>query len=380
MKPTLTFLAGSALLAASSLSASATSLVFAHGYPTTHPLSVTYDRFIEFIENHSDIELTVHSGGSLLSLVETSPGLRDGVADIGTVLTPYYLAEFPDANLVANLSMLVTAGQPHDAPGAVMAGATMEYIFFNCEDCHSDYAQQNQVYIGSLSTAGFDLLCRDAIRSTEDIAGKRFRSAAANFGRWAEHFGGTQVSVPANEIYESVSQGIVDCAMNSISELTGYQLYEVIDTATIGFLGGVFAGVDPHNVNRETWQGLSEEHRRALLEASARGVAAATANYYRVSAENIEGAADMGVEIIRADQEMIDANYAFVQHDISVIERQFTEEYGVQDANNKIENVRTIIDRWRIMIDDWDKTEEGLYNIYNNEIFSRIDIPTYGMN
>jgi len=366
------------LFAGAATPSAATSLVFAHGYPTTHPLSVTYDRFIAYVKENSDIELTVHPGGSLLSLTETSPGLRDGVADIGTVLTPYYLAEFPNSNLIANLSMLVTAGQPHKAPGAVMAGATMEYIF-NCEDCQADYARQNQVYIGSLSTAGFDLLCRTPIRSVADVKGKRLRSAAANFGRWAEHFGGIQVTVPANEIYEALSQGIVDCAMNSISELTGYQLHEVIRSATFGFLGGVFAGVDPHNVNLEAWRGLSEEHRRILLEASARGVAAATANYYAVAADNEKKAPSMGVEVIQASEEMIAANNEFVQKDIAVIERQFTQEYGVQSADKKVERARALIDRWRALLADWDGTEEGLLKTYKDEIFSKIDVSSYGM-
>ncbi|WP_170984365.1 C4-dicarboxylate TRAP transporter substrate-binding protein [Rhodoligotrophos defluvii] len=367
-----------ALIGGATTPSASVELVFAHGYPTTHPLSVTYDRFIAYVKDNSDIKLTVHPGGSLLNLMETSPGLRDGVADIGTVLTPYYLAEFPNSNLIANLSMLVTAGQPHQAPGAVMAGATMEYIF-NCKDCQADYAAQNQVYLGSLSTAGFDLLCREPIRAIGGVKGKRLRSAAANFGRWAEHFGGIQVSVPANEIYEALSQGIVDCAMNSISELTGYQLHEVIRSATIGFLGGVFAGVDPHNVNRETWQGLSEDHRKVLLEASARGVAAATANYYRVSAENIKKAPGMGVEIIKATDEMIAANNEFVQKDIAVIEQQFTREYRVKDAARKIEHARGLIDRWRALLANWDGTEESLYKLYNDEIFSKIDVSTYAM-
>ena len=365
---------------ASTTAASATSLVFAHGYPTTHPLSVTYDRFIEHVQQNSDIELTVHSGGSLLNLIETSPGVRDRVVDIGTILTAYYLAEFPNPNLIANMSMLITAGHVLDAPGTAMAGATMEYIFFECDDCRQDYARQNQIYLGSFATPAFDLLCRDSVRSVEDVAGKRLRSAAANYGRWAEHFGGVQVSVPANEIYESLSQGIVDCAMNAASEITGYQLHEVISSATVGFLGGVFSGVDPHNVNIETWRELSEDHRRVLLEASARGVAAATANFQKVATENTVNGPSMGVEIIRATDEMIAANLEFVEGDMAVVERQFSQEYGVQNTTEKMERIRALIDRWRDLTRDWDHSEESLHKLYQDEIFSKIDVSTYGMN
>lgn len=361
-------------------SASALDLVLAHGYPPTHHLSVTYERFAEHLQENSDINLTIHSGGALTSLVETSQALRDGVMDIGTVLPPYYLAEFPNPNLVANLSMLVTAGEHVEAPGAVMAGASMEYLFFNCEDCQTDYLNQGQVYLGSLSTSTFDLLCSSPIRTVEDVAGKRLRSGAANFGRWAEHFGGVQVQLPGGEIYESLSQGVVDCTMQSVSDITGYQLYEVANHVTLGFLGGVFSGIDPHNVNVETWRSLTDEQRRVLLDASARGVAASTYSFYHVANTNVERADEFNIEIIRATDEMIAANLEFVEQDIEIIETQFSNEYGVQDTASKIEIIEQLLARWRDLLADWDGQEDSLARIYNEEIFSRVDESTYGMN
>lgn len=355
-------------------------LVLSHGYPPTHHLSVTYERFKDYVEKNSDIDLTIHAGGALTSLTETSQALRDGVVDIGTVLPPYYLAEFPNANLVANLSMLATVGEEVDAPGPVMVGATMEYIFFNCEDCHQEYAQQGQIYLGSLSTSTFDLLCSSPIRTIEDVKGKRLRSGAANFGRWAEYFGGVQVSLPGGEIYESLSQGVVDCTMQSVSDITGYQLYEVAKYATLGFLGGVFSGIDPHNVNVDTWRSLTDEQRRVLLDASARGVAASTYSFYKVAKDNVEKAPEMGVEIIFATDEMVAANKEFVEQDIPVIEQQFSNDYGVQNTEAKIEKIRDLIERWKGIMAGWDGQEESLARIFSEEIFSKVDEKTYGMN
>src|SRR5690606_27524793 len=59
MKSTIVSVAAAAVLATTG-SAAAIELVFAHGYPTTQPLSVTYDRFIPSVEESSDITLTVH--------------------------------------------------------------------------------------------------------------------------------------------------------------------------------------------------------------------------------------------------------------------------------------------------------------------------------
>jgi hypothetical protein len=64
--------------------------------------------------------------------------------------------------------------------------------------------------------------------------------------------------------------------MVPMPDLIGWQLFEVVDYATLNFLRGVFSGIDPHNVNIETWRSLTDEQRRVLLLASARGTAAAT--------------------------------------------------------------------------------------------------------
>jgi len=188
------------------------------------------------------------------------------------------------------------------------------------------------------------------------------------------------VQLPGGEIYESMSQGVVDCTMQSISDLTGYQLYEVAKFATLGFLGGVFSGIDPHNINIETWRGLTDEQRRVLLDASARGVAAATRSFYQVARDNADNAEQWKVEVIRATDEMIAANAEFVQQDLAVIEQQFTNDYGVTDTAAKIEKISGLVDRWKGLLADWDGSEEALAKLYVDEIFSRVDPATHGMN
>ena len=44
---------------------------------------------------------------SLLNLAEMSDGVRDGIADIGNVLTPYFPRQYPHANMAAELTMLL---------------------------------------------------------------------------------------------------------------------------------------------------------------------------------------------------------------------------------------------------------------------------------
>ena len=110
-------------LAASLASSAAVAepLKAAVGLPPKNSTVVSYEAFADYVAERSDLEIKVYSL-SLLSMKETSPGIRDGLADLGFVLPVYYPAEFAESNLVANLSMLSTAGTQVASPGAAMTG------------------------------------------------------------------------------------------------------------------------------------------------------------------------------------------------------------------------------------------------------------------
>jgi len=119
---------------------SAKTLSSAVGVGTNSVQFYTHDRFETFIEKNSHLEIKVYAL-SLLDLKETPAGIRDGIADMGFVLPPYHPAEYANFNLAADLSMLSTVGKRVESPGAAMAGAIMEYVFFSCPDCLEEFVR-----------------------------------------------------------------------------------------------------------------------------------------------------------------------------------------------------------------------------------------------
>ena len=84
---------------------------FAHGYPATSAIGLAVDDYVAAVEERSGGNIATKAFAmSLLSLPETSPGVRDGLADIGFILTPYYAAEYStnlflhEQNLLINLA------------------------------------------------------------------------------------------------------------------------------------------------------------------------------------------------------------------------------------------------------------------------------------
>jgi len=221
-------------------------LNFAYGYPQASAVGLSVDAFSAAVAARSDgaIEVTGFPM-SLLSLPETSPGVRDGLADVGFVLPPYYPAEYAVNLFLHEMNPMISlVKEPTGTESLAFAGAMLEYTFTNCPECLSEYKAQNQVYTGGGVTPIYSLLCRDAkITTLEDLKGKRLRAGGAGFVRFAEHFGAQGVPIPVSEAYEALDQGIIDFAMLSAQEMTNYNLHEVVTYVTIGVPGGVFAGI-----------------------------------------------------------------------------------------------------------------------------------------
>ncbi len=259
-----------------------------------------------------------------------------------------------------------------------MAGAMSEYIF-NCPECLAEYKKQNQVYLGTGSSPTYIMLCTKEVRTLEDLKGKKYRSGAANFGRWAEHFGGVKVSIPGNDIYEAMGQGVVDCAMLSATELTNLSLFDITKFVTRRIPGGVFAGIATNNFNVDVWQGLSTKERQVVLRASAKMQADLTWKYYSEAQKNLDASPGKGIEVIEPTAEIMAESDKFVKGDLAVIEKQFTTDYGVSNAAAKIEQVTKLVEKWKTLTADIADDPKALEKLYWDEVFSKIDAATFGM-
>ncbi len=371
------FAAAGAAMLASAGAAQAETLKVAVGFPTGSAAVYALENFAKNVEATSDLKVKVFSL-SLLNLKETPPGIRDGIADMGFVLPPYYPAEFAEINLAANLSMLATTGRQVASPGAAMGAAMTEYVFLHCPECLTEQKRQNQVYLGTGTSPTYILHCTTPIRSMADLKGKKYRSGAANFGRWAEAVGGTKVSVPGNDIYEAMAQGVVDCGMFSATELTNLQLFDVTKYITTKIPGGVFAGVATNSINRDVWADLNDAQREAIFKASARSSADVTWKYYADAKRNLNDAPGKGIEIIEPTAEMVKMSEDFVKSDLAVISQQFTNDYGLSNVDAKIAKISELVEKYKGLTDGMEDDAEALAQLYWDEIMSKVDLSTYG--
>jgi len=354
-------------------------LNFAYGYPNTSAIGIAVDEYAAAVAERSQGNIDVTGFPmTLLSLPETNAGVRDGLADVGFVLTPYFAAEYSTNLFLHEMNLLINlAENPNGKEPLAFTGAMLEYTFNDCPECMAEYKAQNQVYTAGGVTPLYNLLCKDVkVTSVEDLKGKRLRAGGAGFVRFAEHFGAQGVRLPVSEVYEALDQGILDCAMLSAPELTNYNLHEVVTDITLGVPGGAFAGVASANVNADRWNAMSVEDRQTMLWGGSNATAGVTWGFYSDDANAIQQAKDKGINIYQPEPELKAAVQAFVKQDLQTVSALFKDTYGVERAEEIAGDFPALLEKWYGLVADIE-TKEQLQELYWDQVISKVDPATY---
>ena len=359
--------------------ASAQDMRYSVGLPES---SYNYDAAVFFADQiaaNSDMTVEVFAL-SLLNLGEIPGGVRDGLSDFGFTLFPYFAAEFSELNLPANLSWLASSGGGANWPGAAMIGAMTEYVMLHCPDCNTQLEQFNAVFLGAGAAIQYGLACSTPVATLDDIEGLRIRTGAADSGRFVEHYGGTSVAISGNEIYDALSTGNIDCTTVPPETLVGMRLMEVADNFSHLMPGNMFSGIGIANMNRDRWASLSVEQRQVILDvASKTGVnawmLARGLNQKAIDAFVAEGNT---LHLVSEEDQARIGEYA--QQDLGVVREQFTNVYGLENVDEKIEIIVGLINNWIALTNEVEELDlDAFAAIYQAQIYSQIDPAAYGL-
>lgn len=357
-------------------------LRYATGYPAGSDAAVAAENYAKAVKEYSKGDLTIRVFPmSLLSAAETSNGIRDKMADIGYLLTIYTPGEYPHTNLLNDASMqLLFLDKAAGKEALAYAGALTEFTIFNCPECNQEFAAQNQVYTGGGSSSNYGLLCTTPITTLEDLKGKRIRIAGSHWARWVSSVGATPVSLTINEVYEALSQGVVDCNIQSAPELINLRLIDAVKSITIAVPGGVYAGVGSANVNTESWRSLNEQQRAAMLRGGAVMTAEVAWGYEESAGKALAEVKQRGISMLEPDAALLENARTFAKADMKTIIDAYHTQYKVDPkrAEELLQQFAGTLEKWVGLVQDVD-SKDKLIDVYWNEIFSKLDIKTYGM-
>lgn len=359
-------------LAVGTMASEAEELTFAIGLPPSHSWSEAYKYMEEHLAERTNgtLEPKVFYG-SLLNLQQALTGVRDGIAQVGFLVPGYHPAELPQTNLIVDLAMV-----GDDAP--VMSAATTEYLF-TCPECMAEYKNQGSVFTGMSSNSPYMILSKGPMTTLDSLKGKKLRSFSA-FGRWAEYVGAIKVSMSANDIYEALSQGVIDANLHPPSELYNLNFADVVTHVTRLPLG-TYQGNSLFNVNNGVWASWTPEQRAAFLEVAAEANAYSSVKHEQFNQQVLnEKAPAGGIKVVEPSPELTAKTREFVEQDLKGIAELAAERYGIDDAQARIDRYRELVKKWKTLLggidaSDWKQVAE----LYKKEIYGKVDPASFGM-
>ncbi|MDX5359102.1 MAG: C4-dicarboxylate TRAP transporter substrate-binding protein [Rhodobacterales bacterium] len=359
--------------------ASAETLKYAFGYPAASTVGIAAEDYAAAIKERSGGSLTVRNFPmSLLSLVETGPGLRDGMADIGYVVAAFTPKDFPRYMLMQDMQLMVNLQKPRGKESVAYAGAVIEYTLTKCPKCLSEFQGQNQVYMGGATSSLNMALCTKPVRTMEELKGMKIRVSHAVVSRLFTELGATPVSFPANESYEALSQGVADCTQLSLPELTNMSLADVVKSVTVDLPGGLSSNVAVNNINLDSWRKLNDEQRGAMLWGASQISADITWGYYADAITNEKLAKDRNIQLVNGDDAVMEKMREFARKDLPGTLDSYKTTYGVEDSETIATEFQAMYAKWLDLVDPVE-TRDQLRELFWNQMFKNVDPKTYGM-
>lgn len=356
---------GVAIFSTTHTSASAEELRIAVGMAGNNGLVRGMQKFADNIEKNTGGKFTGKVfPNTLLNFAESMNGVRDGIADVAYVVPAYHRAEFPNSNLVVDAATLST--NP-----VVMAGAANEFMM-SCAACLKEYVAQNQVFMGYSAIGPYYLMSKDKVVTLDDFKAKKFRGFGP-FGRWVKSMGGSPVVISANDIYESISQGQLDGNTHTVDVLKSLSLGEVTNFLLNAPIG-IYVGNSMFNLNRDVWNGLSDEEKRQFLLAAGDALGFTTVVYLADNEGYLKNPSSVGVELVEPDAGIIEATKKFHNDDLAIVADLSVEKYGLPDAAEQIARMRTLVAKWEKLVASIDQSDPAAVGtLFNDQIFSKID-------
>ena len=373
----MTALGGAALLALST-TADARELTFAIGHPPGSYLITGGEAFAETVAAETGGSLTAKVFPmSLLSMAETSAGLREGLADMGTVMSTYFTAEFPHTNMILDASMMLGGMGPEaaDVAGLAYAAAMAEFVMTKCPECNAEFAAENQVYTGAAGTPGYALNCTKPVVTMEDLAGARLRIGGANWARWSGAVGATPVTMSGNEMLEALAQGVLDCIILSVPDVQNFGMGASVKHITLGAPGGVYVA-SLTNMNRDTWLELSADERSAVMKGAARAAAVSSWAYQAGQEDVLAKVAATGVTVHQADPAVIAKTAEFAATDRAALVGLYAEK-GVTRGEEMLTDFQALLEKW-VGLTQGVADADALADLYWTELYSKVDVATHG--
>ena len=250
-------LAIAALLALGGPAAAQTTLIYGEAGPNRGARAEATQWFADQVAERSGGDLTIDLqwGGALFKAEAAAQSIRDGVADLGSVIAVYYPQEMAGYGI---------ADLPLENPDAWVGMRATDELMRTDEAIAQDLADKGLVYIGTYTTGEVSIGCKGAaIRTADDIDGLKVRGVGA-YGDAFGALGASLVNMSIYDAYQGLDTGLIDCSQGYPYAVSALKQGEVMDSYTLldwGQVGGL--GIF---MNAYAYDALTPEQQELLTQ------------------------------------------------------------------------------------------------------------------
>jgi len=227
-----------------------------HFLPATFAEADVDQWFADEVKKRSggNIEIEIFWAGSLGGPKELLGLVSSGAVEFAAFPFLYYTNELP----------LHAAGTlPRVYNDAQSAYQNMLKLF-QTKALIAEQKKNNIKAVTGHNSNPYRIACNGPVGSIDEMKGYRVRSVGEYFPVLFNEVGMVPVDTPANEVYEGLDRGTLNCAFLSYDQMISSKIYEVAKHASDMNLGG-FATWQIW-VNRELFEGMPKEVQDLIIE------------------------------------------------------------------------------------------------------------------
>ncbi|MCF6248613.1 MAG: TRAP transporter substrate-binding protein [Desulfobacula sp.] len=197
-------------------------LTYSNFFPPKHIQSVLAQQWCDEVKKrtHGKVVVEYYPGGTLTKSKQVYDGVVNGLSDVGMALFAYTRGRFPVIEAV-------------DLPLGYTSGVVATKVV---NDVYNEFKPKelNDTEVMYLHAHGAGLLHTKgkAVRNMTDFKGMKLRGHGTS-ALVIRALGGTPVSLPMPELYQSLQKGIVQGALYPIEVNKGWRMAEVAEYLTM---------------------------------------------------------------------------------------------------------------------------------------------------
>lgn len=261
-------------------------------YPASNFHTQGAVNFAELVEEYTDgdIQITVHSGGSLGFKGEE---LLKAVKDASVPMSDILMGVVSGSEEIFGLSTYPRMVHSYEEARELYEAA-LPYYQEACEKWN-----QKLLYAAPWPPSG--LFTQDPVRSMQDMEGLKTRTYDKNGAQFLRKAGGSPQSMPWGEVYSALNTGLIDSVLTSATSGKDIKIWETLDYFTeLNFA----YPLNMVTINLDYWNSMSQEQQQAVLKAAEETEKAQWEASRQSHKDSMQALDENGIQISEPDQEL----------------------------------------------------------------------------